>query len=187
MGQLDTTWVVSDTHFGHSNVLKPEYDARPWPDIESHDEALIANWNAVVKPGEIVWHLGDVARTHAIAYRIIPRLNGSIRLIRGNHDDDLWKRRKRLPLFAEYHEAKYLRLQGETFYLHHYSCRTWRNSNHGGYHIFAHSHGALPRLNRSLDAGVNVNYYKPINLQWIINELRDAPFTDQHANETRTD
>ena len=49
---------TSDTHFGHANVIK--FDNRPFANIEEHDEELVRRWNAVVKPGDVVCHLGHV-------------------------------------------------------------------------------------------------------------------------------
>lgn len=55
------------------------------------DEALIENWNRVVRPGDIVYHLGDVTMgRYANLSAIMARLNGSKRLIVGNHDDIPW-------------------------------------------------------------------------------------------------
>jgi calcineurin-like phosphoesterase family protein len=51
---------VSDTHFCHAGILSPRMqNPRPFASIEAHDETLIANWNAVVRPDDTVWHLGD--------------------------------------------------------------------------------------------------------------------------------
>jgi calcineurin-like phosphoesterase family protein len=49
------------------------------------DEALIDNWNSVVRPNDKVYHLGDVAIPRR-GLRCLERLNGTKILIRGNHD-----------------------------------------------------------------------------------------------------
>ena len=92
---LSNTWFTSDTHYWHSNVIK--YCNRPFSSVEEMNEALIDNWNAVVKDGDTVFHLGDVIFAGVTKAReIIPRLKGNKILIRGNHDsifkkDEKWK------------------------------------------------------------------------------------------------
>lgn len=78
-------WFISDTHFGHCNIVgycRPEF-----ADLTSMEETIIERWNATVKPQDLVYHLGDFAWTTKDAIRVRPKLNGSIRLIVGNHDD----------------------------------------------------------------------------------------------------
>lgn len=80
-------WVISDTHFSHANIIK--YCNRPFEGTQQMDEAMIQNWNKVVKPQDKVYHLGDVymnAKADYISY-IFSRLNGHKRLILGNHDN----------------------------------------------------------------------------------------------------
>ena len=86
---MPSVFLTSDTHFGHNNICKfttsDGKPVRPWDNAEEMDEALVANWNAVVKPGDKVYHLGDVV----MSKRCLPtvgRLNGDKVLIRGNHD-----------------------------------------------------------------------------------------------------
>jgi calcineurin-like phosphoesterase family protein len=54
------------------------------------NEALIENWNSVVKPEDKVYHLGDVYMGGARGYTenlLVHRLHGHKRLILGNHDN----------------------------------------------------------------------------------------------------
>ena len=80
-------WVISDTHFQHYNMIH-KFKTRPFDSIQEHDEKLIDNWNSVVKPGDKVYHLGDVTFGDKDRYisNIHNRLNGQKRLIVGNHD-----------------------------------------------------------------------------------------------------
>ena len=79
------TWFTSDHHFGHSNILEYEKYARPFSCLEEMHEALIDNWNSVVRDGDIVYHLGDFCFGRQ-NIEIAGRLNGKKRLIMGNHD-----------------------------------------------------------------------------------------------------
>ncbi len=47
---------TSDTHFNHTNIIR--FCSRPFKDVEHMNETLIANWNRVVGPDNIVFHLG---------------------------------------------------------------------------------------------------------------------------------
>ena len=89
-------WVISDTHFGHSNILTfrdggsdgPLIRGARFSSVEEMNETMIENWNKTVKPGDKVYHLGDVMMMPKENF--IPlwkRLNGQKRLILGNHDD----------------------------------------------------------------------------------------------------
>lgn len=80
-------WVISDTHFQHYNMIH-KFKTRPFDSIQEHDEKLIDNWNSVVKPGDKVYHLGDVTFGDKERYigSIHNRLHGNKRLIVGNHD-----------------------------------------------------------------------------------------------------
>ena len=88
-------WLISDTHFQHANILN-FVDSNTgklirgdrFSSVEEMDETMIENWNRVVKPGDTVYHLGDVFFGNKDTFRSIwARLTGSKRLILGNHDD----------------------------------------------------------------------------------------------------
>jgi calcineurin-like phosphoesterase family protein len=79
-------WVISDTHFGHKNIIVLEAPRRPFRTIAEHDEELIERWNAVVKPSDKIWHLGDVVFGRG-NFPLLGRLNGKKRLVLGNHDN----------------------------------------------------------------------------------------------------
>jgi len=84
-------YVVSDTHFGHANMLKFTDSTtgeriRPlWESVTDMDEYMIQQWNKTVQDQDIVYHLGDVYFSNG--RDILPRLRGRKRLILGNHDN----------------------------------------------------------------------------------------------------
>jgi len=80
-----STWFTSDTHFGHERIL--ELESRPFASTAEMNEALIDNWNSVVRPNDFVYHMGDaVMGSFAENVQLLGRLNGFIYLIPGNHD-----------------------------------------------------------------------------------------------------
>jgi calcineurin-like phosphoesterase family protein len=87
---MSNRFVISDTHFGHTNSWEkfklPNGDPlRPFTSTEEMDETMVERWNAVVKPQDTVYHLGDVVINKKSLHHV-KRLNGKKRLIRGNHD-----------------------------------------------------------------------------------------------------
>lgn len=82
---MSEIWFISDTHFGHKNILQYEKEARPFNSLEEMHEQLINNWNSVVSPKDIVYHLGDFAFGKQWV-SIAERLQGKKRLVLGNHD-----------------------------------------------------------------------------------------------------
>lgn len=80
-------WFTSDTHFFHQNIIKFCRYSR-FQTLEEMHDTLVQNWNRVVKPGDTVYHLGDVTfKQHDDFFRLWRQLNGSKRLIVENHDD----------------------------------------------------------------------------------------------------
>ena len=78
-------WLVSDQHYFHTNVIT--YCSRPFTDANHMNEILIQNHNALVKPEDEVYHLGDFSLWKRGPEVILPRLNGihHMRAV-GNHD-----------------------------------------------------------------------------------------------------
>lgn len=80
-------FLISDTHFFHEKMMLPEYEERPFRDVNHMNETMIMNWNSVVGISDIVIHFGDFAwGAAAVIIPIIARLNGHKMIILGNHD-----------------------------------------------------------------------------------------------------
>lgn len=86
---MPNSYFISDTHFGHSNILTFKDDmgnpVRSFSSVEEMDEHMVTQWNSVVKPQDRVYHLGDVVINKKYL-PIVDRLNGRKVLIMGNHD-----------------------------------------------------------------------------------------------------
>jgi len=167
-----TIWVTADTHLGHKNII--EYTNRPFEGVNEMDETLIANWNARVGKKDIVYHLGDFSWKPPIVY--LNRLNGKVRLIRGNHEFRL--ARKHLECFDSVKDVCQIKYEGKKFWLSHYAHRTWPSKGYSAIHLFGHSHGTLEDHGPSTDVGVDCSErivghaYSPISLDEIIEYMR---------------
>jgi calcineurin-like phosphoesterase family protein len=170
-------WFTSDTHFMHANIIR--FCNRPFADVNEMNEALIANWNERIGPGDTVYHLGDFCLgSPQDAEKIFNRLNGNKHLILGNHD----KRGtiRKIP-FAWVKDVYKLKLGPRQYiWLSHYAHRRWPHSHHGSYHLYGHSHGELPSYGRSMDVGVDAWDYYPVHLDKVLRRLEKAASTEHH-------
>lgn len=83
---MSDIWITSDTHFAHDKDFI--WGKRGYSSVNEMNEALIEKWNSVVKPDDIVYHLGDVMlKDIETGERCLNRLNGTINFILGNHDN----------------------------------------------------------------------------------------------------
>ncbi len=92
---MNDIWFISDTHFNHENILnftstwkqgqrvRPEFEPG---EISKMNEFIISNWNEKVKPGDKIYHLGDLGSDKGWLSTNLPRMHGKKRLILGNHD-----------------------------------------------------------------------------------------------------
>jgi calcineurin-like phosphoesterase family protein len=73
-------WIISDTHFGHSELQA--HERRP-ADV---DARIAGAWNRIIKPEDLVIHIGDVAFNFVRLKDFLDSLPGKKILVRGNHD-----------------------------------------------------------------------------------------------------
>ena len=82
-------FITSDTHFNHKSMIKEKW--RNFDTVKAMNEHIIYQWNRTVGKDDFVIHLGDVfiGKKEEGMKNIIPKLNGKIFLIKGNHDKGL--------------------------------------------------------------------------------------------------
>lgn len=119
-------YYISDLHLGHKNVIG--FDDRPFSTVEEMEEALIANWNARVKPGDTGYILGDFIWGKEPEWqRLVPLFHGNKVLIRGNHDlKELSKSTRRL--FQDVKDYKEIRDGERHVLLCHYPMLFYKRS-----------------------------------------------------------
>lgn len=181
---MPSVYLTSDTHFGHWGVTKflkaDGTKLRPWDNIEEMDEALIENWNKVVKPNDKVYHLGDVVINRR-ALPTIGHLNGDKVLIRGNHD--IFKLADYVQYFRDI--RAYHIMGGQNVILSHIPVHTsqlnrWRANIHGHLHsnVVCHQDGTPDP--RYMCVCVEQTNFTPILLEEVLDRINAA----QTAAET---
>lgn len=87
---MSKTYLISDYHFGHANVLKFENNLRAKvlgvSDIEQHDTMLRDRTCSTLNKRDTLWILGDNGDTDTTVKLITECKAANIRYIPGNHD-----------------------------------------------------------------------------------------------------
>jgi calcineurin-like phosphoesterase family protein len=117
-------YLTSDLHFGHTKEFL--WGPRGFTSSAIHDEAIIANWNSVVGPEDEVYVLGDLMLgDYEYGLSCLQRLNGTIHVVRGNHDtDNRWARYHDIPHINPIGWAHVLRYRKYLFHLSHWPTDT---------------------------------------------------------------
>lgn len=193
------TFFTSDTHFGHANIIK--YCCRPFTSVEEMDNTLIHNWNAIVRPEDTVYHLGDFAVGGGPAAPYLRRLNGTIHFCLGNHDKRLVKAYLDIELELqsylndEVDEVEFgiphlreVAVDKQKIILCHYAMKVWNGSHKGDWQLYGHSHGTLPDDPNALscDVGVDCWNYYPVSMKQLRAKMKTKTYkpVDHHGPQT---
>lgn len=163
-------WFCADTHLGHGRII--DYCKRPFKDSNHMDAVIIERFNEVIRAGDILYHLGDVAWS-SYNWDNFFRYFKNTHLIVGNHDKV--KQHLPHPSIVWHGDLKHIN-PGHPIVLCHYAMRSWLGRARGAIQLYGHSHGTLPGEGRQMDVGVDTNNFYPYNLDTILARMRAIPF-----------
>ena len=146
-------YYISDLHLFCEDQIDnggPNYDGRPYKNLEEMHTAIMERWNSKVTERDRVYILGDVAmRTNrastAALILMVSQLNGQKVLIKGNHDDvtnNMYR-----DLFQEICDYKeiYESFDGTAYrlVLSHYPILMWNGQHKGAILLYGHTHNTI--------------------------------------------
>jgi len=172
------TWLISDTHFDHANII--DLCARPFADVDEMNNILVDNCNYTINKQDKVYFLGDIGRPEDYW---LDKLNGKITFIRGNHDEcrkhgfnndpycSRCNQRSRLTRVEKPYEK--LDYKGHKFLLHHYPNKIPIEWNDWIIHGHTHNNDLeeCPLINwkqKTVNVSVELIKYRQINFDKII-------------------
>jgi calcineurin-like phosphoesterase family protein len=176
------TFFTADTHFGHEGIIR--MCGRPFESVGDMNRTLVELWNARVRPDDVVWHLGDFAlgASPAEVASIFAALNGSLRLVRGNHDP---QSTLDLPWALPVQSLVEVSVDNTRLVLCHYPLRAWRGSFSRTLQLYGHTHDLLPPSTRSCDVGLDSWAYAPVTLGEIKGRLAGVIEEPEEVRLTR--
>lgn len=136
---MSKKFYIADWHYGHSNIIA--FDGRPFKTLQEMNEVLVARWNDVVEPADIVYVLGDMFWCKFdVAIPVLDKLNGQKFLIKGNHDR--CNDSRFLKKFVKVTEYLEIEDGGRKVVLCHYPIPCFKNHYYGWYHLYGHVHNS---------------------------------------------
>ena len=146
---MSKTYITSDLHFGHANIMKFNPATRVFRDVDHMNSGMMRQWNEIVRPEDLVYILGDVAFCNTgKAVGIMHSLNGRKILVAGNHDTKLLKDDEFRACFQEVHQYLTVNYNGTRVSMFHYPIHEWDQCHRGAVHFHGHVHGKPTGLER---------------------------------------
>lgn len=144
------------------------------------NEIIIERWNNIVKPNDIVYHLGDVfmGADKEIALELVKRLNGKIYYAYGNHDlDKRIAALKNLPNTVDIQMGYRIKKSKKGFILTHYPTLTGNTTQDHIYCLHGHTHqetNFTEGLPLCYHVGVDSHSCAPVALEDAAKEIKEA-------------
>jgi calcineurin-like phosphoesterase family protein len=167
-----SVYFISDFHLFHAKIITPEFDNRPFDNLDEMHEVLIQNWNDVVDKNDTVFYLGDLCFANwEQAVPLVKRLNGNIHFVMGNHDryQDIQKI-GRFNTISDLVDLSITDNKGKkySFVLCHYPIYSWNKARYGSIMICGHCHHSLDeseffKSHKIFDVGCNGIDYRPMS------------------------
>jgi calcineurin-like phosphoesterase family protein len=175
-------WFISDTHFFHENII--QYCGRPFANADMMNECLITNWNNVVGKNDYVYHLGDwfIGGNDRERNEILYALNGKIRFIVGNHDEQLLKSKSCLNRFEK---IMYWKGFAEGNFTATHVPHELKRLRDGAYNVHGHVHNFLEEDSHYINVCVETRDYTPVNMSVILEEIKNAEYKNTNKRYTK--
>lgn len=186
-------WFTSDTHFGHSNVIK--YSNRPFKTAQEMDESMIKSWNNSVSADDDIVILGDFSfHDKHKTEEILKQLNGIKHFVWGNHDKVIEKNYYLQKYFTSVNDMLKIKVDDEyrnsgvqEIICCHYAMSVWDKSHYTSWNLFGHSHGSFVphKDSRQLDVGVDCWNWAPVSYNTLREIMKEklGTFVDHHTGE----
>ncbi len=168
-------YYTADLHIGHANIIK--HCQRPFSTVDEMNQVLLRNWNTVIHRNDTVYILGDLFFRNSVpAEEYLLQMKGKKRLLIGNHDSGWMKKVELGKYFESVSFMEEITDGSHRITLCHYPMMSWNGCNRGAFQIYGHIHNnrndsywpLLAESDLSLNAGVDINGFRPVSLQDLI-------------------
>lgn len=176
---MSKNFYTSDLHFNHekiySNGTRP-----PFKTAAEAQEAIINNFNSVVKPNDNLYILGDLtlSASYDDLVAFLRRLNGNKIVIQGNHDRQrTLEKLKEDKVIANWHPWKGCKDQGVSIFMTHFVPLEAHTGPELKLYLHGHVHGNLRSILKCplrIDVGVDFWNFYPFSMDKVCPEYLNA-------------
>lgn len=175
---MSQIYLSSDYHFCHDREFI--WKARGFSSVQEMNEAIVERHNALIKPEDSAYLLGDIVLGGAESRGIdfVKMLNGKITIIAGNHDTPA-RRQKYAELGFPVYDALAFSYRKYHFYLSHYPTLTANLEKESlkqcTLNLFGHTHQKDKFYNDMpfmYHVGVDSHDCRPVCLDTIIEDMK---------------
>lgn len=168
------TYITSDLHFGHANIMKFCPETRNFTDVAHMNSEMIREWNDIVEADDLIYILGDFAFSQAsAAVSILHQLTGRKILIEGNHDKKLVKDQTFCGCFENIYSYFELTYDKMFIVMFHYPIFDHNRAGHGSIMLHGHRHGKPTGIaGRIMDVGYDATGKIMVGLDEIVSKMK---------------
>ena len=160
---MSEIWVTADLHLGEDRF---DIMQRPFSDAKSHNDYILREYNSCVGKDDLVYIVGDVCYQKAPQFlELLGDMPGRKILLRGNHDR-VFTDEQLSPYFEQVvpeGDSVHIDVEGISCSLNHYPSL----ADPERFNLVGHIHGAWKFQLNSINVGVDVHSFKPMNLNKI--------------------
>lgn len=155
---------TGDHRFWHKNVIKEDYEDRPFkddngdPDVILMNQKMIQTWNDKITDNDVVCYLGNFSfGGYKKTLDILSKLSGKLLYVRGNHDNKaaLKALEQSGKLIAPVTYVKEIKVGTQHIVLSHHPYEIWFGCTYGTWNIHGHCHGKCEEKGKKMDVGVD--------------------------------
>lgn len=155
-------YVTADLHLGHKNII--EYENRPFASTDEMDKTIIGNFNNIIKPDDVIYHIGDYCIGKPDRY--LEKFTGNWFFLWGNHDK----------AFSYIPYSISLKYAGRLIVMCHFPEFFRENPPPADLYLTAHSHSRfksaiinnLQKPTPLINVGIDNYGYKPVDVNSLL-------------------
>ena len=151
-------YFTSDLHLYHRRIQEFCPTTRFGSDWEDMSERIFRNMESVLRPGDTLYNLGDVAfQGVSFCEKALNRIRATgveHHLILGNHDHNIRKNYELRDLCASVSLMRTITIEKQTVVLCHFPLAHWEDEERS-FHLHGHCHGSFKTDGQILDVGID--------------------------------